>query len=719
MISMPHGTCSRPGSVVDRGVVFDFKARQCPAGGGNNICFGANNMKPFTFNQEVCRNLDKARNLEWLCTNGLGGYASGTIAGINSRKYHGYLVASLRPPIDRYVLWSRVEDRIIIGEKGYALSTNEFPGAIEPTGYRNLAGFTQSAGPVWDYRCGDVLVRKTLIMPWQQQTAVLRYELIEPPARRQEIRLMVLNMLSGRHFHATTNSENRLNWTPVDSGGDGQKIGFHAVGCPFEIHFSHNAADFHDGPCWWYNFVLSREMQRGYPDRDDLWTPGALEFLLKPGRPAFIIGSIRPIDPVEHSSLVLKEQARREQITAAPAVDEPYQDILEQLFAAADQFVVRRATDKKQKQKMSVIAGYPWFEDWGRDTFISLPGLTLVPNRADAARDILTVFADHIQNGLVPNRFPDDADQPDYNTVDASLWFVQAAFQYWRYTGDAAFLTDYLYGPLNQIIDRYQHGTSFGIHMDADGLICCGVPGANLTWMDAKIGDYVVTPRYGKPVEISGLWYNAVRIMEILANRRKDAPRAAELRRIAGLVEEHFPRKFQISKTGYYADVLGADDQPDGLLRPNQLIAASLPFSPVPRDHLTSMVDIARAKLLTPMGLRTLAPGSPGYCGRYQGDQTSRDHAYHQGTAWPWLIGPFVSAFTRAYPESSADERMAFIRPLFDRMAVYGIGSLAEIADGDPPHQPRGCIAQAWSVAEVLRVLWEDVLQKAPPIPGA
>lgn len=675
-------------------------------------------MKPYSFDQSICRNLDKARSLEWLCTNGLGGYASGTIAGINSRKYHAYLAASLRPPIDRYVLWSRVEDRVVIGEKGYALSTNDFPGTVEPAGYRNLVNFSQEAGPVWDFRCGDVLIRKSLIMPYQQQVSILRYELVEPPAKRQEIRLMILNMLSGRHFHNTTTSENRLNWTCINDQSDAQTMGFHAVGCPFEIYFTHNAADFHQGPCWWYNFVLSQEAQRGYPDRDDLWTPGALEFLLKPGRAAFIIASTKPINRVEHSSLVLKEQARWQQIADIPRLEEPYTNLLQALFVAADQFVVQRAADKKQRHKMSVIAGYPWFEDWGRDTFISLPGLTLVPNRADAARDILATFADHIQNGLVPNRFPDDADQPDYNTVDASLWFVNAAFAYWRYTGDLAFLTDYLYNPICQIIDHYQHGTSFGIHMDSDGLMCCGVHGANLTWMDAKIGDYVVTPRYGKPIEISGLWYNAVRITETVARHKKDLARANEMHRIAALIEKNLPAKFWLEKLGYYADVLGHGDAPDELLRPNQLIAAALPFSAVPREHLVSIVKAAQAKLFTPMGLRTLAPGSPGYCGRYQGDQTSRDHAYHQGTAWPWLIGPFVSAFTRAFPQSSHEQRFAFIRPLGDRMNVYGIGSLAEIADGDPPHQPRGCIAQAWSVAEVIRALWEDVLQKAPPIPA-
>lgn len=675
-------------------------------------------MKPFTFDQDTCRNLDRARSLEWLCTNGRGGYASGTIAGINTRKYHAYLAASLRPPIDRYILWSRVEDRIIIGEKGYALSTNDFPGAVEPTGYRNLTQFTQEAGPVWDFRCGDVLIRKSLIMPHQQQVCILRYEIIESPAKRQEIRLMVLNMLSGRHFHNTTTSENRLNWTHCSHHHDSQNMGFRAVGCPFEIYFTHNAADFHDGPCWWYNFVLTQETQRGYPDRDDLWTPGALEFLLKPGRPAFIIACTKPIDRVEHSALVLKEQARWQSIADTPALDEPYSNLLQTLFVAADQFVVQRAADIKQHHKLSVIAGYPWFEDWGRDTFISLPGLTLATNRGGAARDILATFADHIQNGLVPNRFPDDADHPDYNTVDASLWFINAAFQYWRYTGDVAFLVDYLYNPISQIIDHYQHGTSFGIHMDSDGLMCCGVPGANLTWMDAKIGDYVVTPRYGKPIEISGLWYNAVRIMELVAQYKKDTDRANQMRRIAELIEKSLPAKFWLGGAGYYADVLGPGDAPDRLLRPNQLIAAALPFSPMPREHLAAVVGTARDKLLTPMGLRTLAPGSPGYCGRYQGDQTSRDHAYHQGTAWPWLIGPFVSAFVRAFPQSSREERFAFIQPLGDRMGTYGIGSLAEIADGDAPHQPRGCIAQAWSVAEVLRVLWEDVLQKAPRIPG-
>ncbi len=674
-------------------------------------------MNPISLSEAVCRNLDASKNLEWLCTNGLGSYASGTVSGISTRKYHGYLVAALRPPIERYVLWSHVEDRVVIGEKGYPLSTNEFPGVIEPTGYRLIAGFQQTAGPVWDFRCGDVVIRKSLILPYHQQAAILRYELVDPPTKRQEIRLLALNMLSGRHFHTTTTAENRLNWGRSGNPADSEALAFKAVGCPFELFFTHNAASFHDGPSWWYNFVLSQETQRGYPDRDDLWTPGALEFLLKPGRPAFIIASTKPINRVEHSALVLKEQARWQKISESPIAGSPYTPLLETLFAAADQFVVRRATDKQQHQKKSVIAGYPWFEDWGRDTFISLPGLTLVTGRPDAAREILTTFADHIEGGLVPNRFPDDADKPDYNTVDASLWFIHAAYQYWRYTGDAAFLSDYLFTPMTRIIDAYQHGTTFGIHMDSDGLMMAGEPGCNLTWMDAKIGDYVVTPRYGKPVEISGLWYNAVCIMRLIAEMRTDKPRQRQMAQIAALIEKNFPAKFWFAAGGYYADVLGPGDQPDTRLRPNQLIAASLPFSPVPEAHLRAMVDSARTTLLTPMGLRTLAPGSPGYCGRYQGDQPSRDHAYHQGTAWPWLIGPFVSAFVRAYPDSAAEQRFAFIQPLQDHLNNYGLGSICEVADGDAPHQPRGCIAQAWSVAEMLRVLWENVLEKAPAWP--
>jgi predicted glycogen debranching enzyme len=675
-------------------------------------------VKKIVLDQSTCGNLDASIGLEWLCTNGRGGYACGAVAGVNTRKYHGYLVAAARPPLDRFVLLARVEDRIWIGPRSYALSTNEFPDVIDPQGYRNMIGFELRAGPVWRYCCGDALIEKSIVLAHGQEAVVVRYELLRPPTSSQEVRLLVQPMLAGRHFHATTGPGNRPDWRLDTESGRSVSLLLSAPQCPLRLFISHNAQRFSDGQCWWYNFILREEKSRGYPDHDDLWTPGALEFTLRMGRPVGLVAATRPVPFVEHAELILKARAREEQLSARLDDSSFAAGLVNRLSVAADDFLVQHL-EKPGHEKSSVIAGYPWFEDWGRDTFISLAGLTLVTRNYAAARSILVSFADHIRDGLVPNRFPDAADAPDYNTVDASLWFIHAAYQYWRYSDDLALLRDYLYAPLGRIIECYRQGTLYGIRMDADGLIRAGVPGVQLTWMDAKIGDRVVTPRYGKPVEVNALWYNALHIMALVAGAAGDGARAADFLGLARLAGRSFLDKFWNTAGNCLFDVIGDDGAPDASLRPNQLLAVSLPFSPLPLDKTRQTLAVVRDKLLTPLGLRTLAPNSPDYQGRYVGDQNSRDRAYHQGTVWPWLFGPFVTAFVRAYGATPEIRRQAweFIQPLEGHLLQAGLGSISEIADGDPPHQPRGCIAQAWSVAEVLRCCWEDVLGRAPAWP--
>jgi predicted glycogen debranching enzyme len=366
-----------------------------------------------------------------------------------------------------------------------------------------------------------------------------------------------------------------------------------------------------------------------------------------------------------------------------------------------------------------VIAGYPWFEDWGRDTFIALPGLTLVTGRFDVAKSILSTFADHMRRGLLPNRFPDKDFTPDYNTVDASLWFIHAAYQYWRYSGDLAFLTKYLYPKLCEVMESYRDGTDFGIRMEADGLIRAGDGNHQPTWMDAKIGDWVVTPRHGKPVEINALWYSNLRVMTLVAERAGDAARAAEFASLAERVALVFEKTYLNNMTKCLNDVIGDDGRADASIRPNQLMAVSLPFSPLSTEAQVGVVAACQKLLLTPMGMRTLAPGSPNYQGRCAGDQKTRDAAYHQGTVWPWLMGPFVSSYVkvRGGTAMARAEARGFMDPLRDHLKKAGLGSISEIADGDAPFTPRGCPAQAWSVGEVLRAYWEDVLNRAPAWP--
>jgi predicted glycogen debranching enzyme len=686
------------------------------------------------FDTEACRNFDTAISTEWLCTNGLGGYASGTISGANARKYHGYLVVAAHPPVQRYVVLSRVEDRLIVGSLAecsqagvagsggsgggtsgvYDLSTDEFADIIHPQGYKNLISFeVDPSGPVWRYQVGDAVIEKSITLVHGQDTVVVRYELISCKSG-MPVKLQLQPMLAGRDFHATIQLHQRPWWTigPVTDGS----LSVQAPECPVKLYFGHNAERFNVNACWWYNFTFRTERQRGYPDREDLWTPGMLEYALTPGSPVGFIASTKPVAWERHADLIAETEQRHEKLANAFVSTDPRDELLASLSVAADQFVVQRGGGGDKK---SVIAGYPWFEDWGRDTFIALPGLALVTQRYDVAKSILSTFADHMRRGLLPNRFPDKAFTPDYNTVDASMWFVHAAYSYWRYTGDVAFLTKYLYPKLCEIMESYRDGTDFGIRMDADGLIRAGDGNHQPTWMDAKISDWVVTPRHGKPVEINALWYSNLRVMSLVAERANDATRALTFKGLADQVSRIFEKTYFNEMTKCLNDVVADDGKPDGSIRPNQLLAVSLPFSPLSTEAQIGVVAACQKLLLTPMGMRTLAPGSPSYHGRCAGDQRARDMAYHQGTVWPWLIGPFVSAYVkvRGSTDAGRQEARAFIDPFRDHLQKAGLGSISEIADGDFPFTPRGCPAQAWSVGEVLRSYWEDVLNRAPAWP--
>jgi predicted glycogen debranching enzyme len=706
-----------------------------------------------TFDTEACRQFDTSIAAEWLVTNGLGGYASGTVAGPNTRKYHGYLVASAHPPVQRFVVLSRVEERILVSapsapasasapqESGggvYDLSTNEFADIIHPQGYKHLISFEigPTGGPVWRFQIGDAVIEKSLTLVHGEDTVILRYELVSPNAA--PVRLQLQPMFAGRDFHATIQLHQRPWWT-LSTQTD-NSLAVSAPECPIKLFLSHNADKFSVNACWWYNFTFRQETQRGYPDREDLWTPGILEFTLKPRTPVGFIASTRQVDWSKAESLIAAAKARRQKLATAFNNVDPNDGFLSDLSLAADQFIVGRASSSSPQSTggsaglattgASVIAGYPWFEDWGRDTFIALPGLTLVTGHFDIARNILATFADHMRRGLLPNRFPDKAPggvTPDYNTVDASLWFVHAAYQYWRYSGDAAFLTKYLYPKLCEVMESYRDGTDFGIRADADGLIRAGDGNHQPTWMDAKIGDWVVTPRHGKPVEINALWYSNLRIMALVAKHARDAAREKAFSELAQKVESVFEKTYFNDMTRCLNDVIGDDGKPDPSIRPNQLLAVSLPFSALTSEAQKGVVATCQKLLITPMGMRTLAPppppGSPSYHGRCAGDQRARDMAYHQGTVWPWLIGPFVSAYvkirggTGGGGDNVRNEARHFLDPFKDHLTKAGLGSISEIADGDPPYTPRGCPAQAWSVGEVLRAYYEDVLNKAPAWP--
>jgi glycogen debranching enzyme len=613
--------------------------------------------------------LDIAIRREWLETNGLGGYASSTIAGLNTRRYHGLLIAATKPPVGRMLLLSKFEETLVIEEREYELSANRYPGVVHPQGYLYLKEFRQVPFPVFVYEVEGIEIEKSVFMVHGENTTVIQYQLrarggAVPSSCTLELRPLV----AFRDHHATTHENGALD-PRFESGANSVKMTPYA-GLP-SLYLYHSGADIQPAGSWFRNFEYDRERERGLDFREDLFNPLVLVFDLHRDASASVAASTEP---------------RPTHVTApAPSRDAPS-------ARAADQFVVQRGS------QASVIAGYHWFGDWGRDTMIALPGLTLATGRYDIAKSILLAFASYVDRGMLPNRFPDAGEAPEYNTVDATLWFFEAVRALAACTEDYDFVRANLYAVLSDIVAWHERGTRYGIHTDTDGLLHAGEPGVQLTWMDAKIGDWVVTPRIGKPVEIQALWYHAMRVMEDLARRFGHDADSGHYGELADRARDSFAPLFWNEAAQCLFDVVDGDMR-DASIRPNQIFAVSLFHKMLPPEKAKAVVDTVARHLLTPYGLRTLAPSDPHYRGRYEGDPASRDSAYHQGTVWPWLIGPFVEAYRLVYGQ--APDCLGELQ----RYATdEGCGQLPEVFDGDPPHRPGGCIAQAWSVAEMLRV---------------
>jgi predicted glycogen debranching enzyme len=472
------------------------------------------------------------------------------------------------------------------------------------------------------------------------------------------------------------------------------------------LHVAHDADELDPTHFWFHNFEYEVERERGLDFVEDLFSPFALRFSLTHRAGATVIASTERRDVRRVSDYRQAEINRRKAVLEASPVEDEF---VQTLVGAADHYIVARADQR------TVIAGYHCFSDWGRDTMISLPGLTLVTGRADVARSILLAFARHVDRGMLPNRFPDAGEQPEYNTVDATLWFFEAARALLQYTGDYDFIQTNLYNVLAHIVDWHVHGTRYGIRVDQDGLLASGEAGVQLTWMDAKVGDWVVTPRYGKAVEIQALWYNALRVMEHLAAKFGDKTGKTRYTEMAATADRSFNRVFWNEAAGCLYDVVSGDAR-DASIRPNQIFAVSLPHTMVSRERAKRVVEVVERDLLTPYGLRSLAPSDPQYRGRYEGNQWSRDGAYHQGTVWAWLMGPFITAYMKLYGRTSKGPQKAaqWLAGFHEHLRDAGLGQVSEIFDGDPPHRPRGCIAQAWSVAELLRATVEDVFGVRP-----
>ncbi len=666
------------------------------------------------FGKETCGDVDAALRKEWLETNGLGGFASSTIIGLNTRRYHGLLVAATKPPLGRVVMLSKLEETLFIESQPFDLSANRYPGVVHPQGFRYLKQFRLDPFPVFTYEIEGVEIEKTVFMIHGENSTVVHYELKKNnhPEQITNLRLELRPLIAFRDYHSTTRENGAINREMEQRRGLATFTPYQ--GLP-SVHLAHNAVELRKTGDWYRNFEYDAERERGLDFSEDLFNPCVLRFGLRLRCQASVIASMEQHDVAKVAEYRQAEIARRRNVAvSSPVASVMDQDVFGQDLAnAADQYIVSRGDEK------TVIAGYHWFSDWGRDTMIALPGLTLPTGRHDLARSILRTFAQHVDQGMLPNRFPDAGETPEYNTVDATLWFFEAARAYLAYTGDLDFVRNELYPVFADIISWHVRGTRYGIKVDSSGLLSSGEAGVQLTWMDAKVGDWVVTPRRGKPVEIQALWYNALCIMENLARELADAAGQKRYRNMAAIVSWSFNRLFWNENVGCLYDVTNGAP-PDPSIRPNQIFAVSLTHSMLSPERAKSVVKKVQEHLLTPYGLRSLAPSDPQYRGRYTGNPVERDGAYHQGTVWPWLLGPFLTAYVKVNGGSEVARRQAseWLEPLREHLTDAGLGHISEIFDGDAPQSPRGCIAQAWSVAEILRAYVEDVkgIRPAPPV---
>jgi predicted glycogen debranching enzyme len=630
---------------------------------------------------------------EWIETDGLGGFASGTVSGQRTRRYHALLLVAQNPPADRVVLVNGFDAWVETPNGSHPISTQYYRNDVEsPSGHLLLCSFTNNPWPTWRYQIADdVTIVQECFVPNRVQGVAMRWSVDGP---RENVSLRIRPFLSGRDFHgmhhanpdfnsATTRHPQSISWQPY---------------CDLPLVYAQSNATFNESFHWYQSFLYSAERDRGLDDMEDLGSPGEFHWdlaqqdaylMLSAGHPlADLCGLMRATTKQYFETIEASERSRRERVGRESEIIRSY--------------VVSR------DEGTTVIAGYPWFGDWGRDTFIAMRGLCLTHRQwLDTGHDILMSWADTVSEGMLPNRFPDQGDTPEYNSVDASLWYIiaiQDSLDASRRAKHALPSEDIprLQATIDAILEGYSNGTRFGIHLDDDGLIAAGQPGVQLTWMDAKVGDWVVTPRIGKPVEIQALWLNALAFAYRFSKRWK---KQLELGRSS------FVDRFWNEEGGCLYDVVDNNHESgsvDDAFRPNQIFAVGgLPLLLLSEDKTRRVIDAVEQRLLTPLGLRSLSSDHPDYQPRYEGEVLARDGAYHQGTVWPWLMGPFVEAWLRARGNSSEakqEARKRFLLPLEMHLHQAGIGHISEICDAEPPHTPRGCPFQAWSFGEYLRI---------------
>ena len=642
-----------------------------------------------------CRqtSLEALTSMEWLVTNRLGSYASSTVLGAHTRRYHGLLVAATLPPVGRQVVLSQLREQVVVARKTYDLSTFLFPGAASPDGHERLMRFVNDTAPTWVFQFDGITVTRQLILAESANILAVRYKV----DGADSVSLRVWPLAALRDFHALRRADqpHQITFTTEDGGVRVEDRHRQAE----SLWVAWKDATFVEGPQWWYQFRYPADIQRGQEGLEDLYTPGCFQWGAEPGRWTQLTAATESTGPIDFDVAVGTRRRRRAELVQA--VGEQADDTTRRLAMACDDFLVTRSAPSGPSS--TVVAGYHWFGDWGRDSFIALPGLTLLTGRHDEARRVLDTFTHAIADGMIPNRFDDYGGSPHYNSIDASLWFILAVDRYLRATGDEDSWNQEFAGPVRSILQAYQNGTHFQIHADADGLIRGGSRDTQLTWMDVKFADQAVTPRQGKPVEINALWLEALHIMAERSSEVDD-PSAEEYAAEAQRVARAFVEAFWYAQGGYLYDCIG-ETEPDRSLRPNQIIAVAMPHCPLSLDQQTRVVNVVIDRLLTPCGLRTLDSDDPRYRGGYGGSWESRDRAYHQGTAWVWPMGWLVQAYLKVHEFSDAARRQAadWLRPFDRHLREAGLGTVSEIFDGDAPHRPRGCVAQAWSVAELLR----------------
>lgn len=646
----------------------------------------------FTIDSSTIHRFERAIQYEWLETNGLGGYASSTIIGTHTRRYHGLLVAALAPPVGRTVLLSKMDETLFVNGREFELGANKYQGTVFPNGYIFQQKFQQEWFPEFYYEVQGIRLKKTIVAVHGENTTLVLYEVLSAD---QHFRMNLLPLIANRDYHHLGHQQSLYGRQAImEADVLCYRKDLNSPNCYISAPHAQFVA--HDD--WYYRLEFPIEQYRGLDAQEDLFSPGSISVELEAGSRFGMIVSTENPRGRDPWAMMEVERERRRELVDKSGFDEP---MLKQLVKAADQFIVQRSESLK-----TIIAGYHWFSDWGRDSMIALPGLCLATGREEDAEKILHAFAEAVSEGMLPNRFPDSGEEPEYNTIDATLWFFVAVYKYLQATKVKSQDLAVFLPIMADILDWHKGGTRYNIHMDKDSLLSGGIDGVQLTWMDAKVDDWVVTPRIGKAVEINALWYNAWAIYAWMRNQNGEKEIAQTAQEQAKEIKKQFVKQFWNEETECLFDLINGEFK-DPQIRPNQLFAISLPFSLLSKSKAQKVLVKIERELFTPVGLRSLSPQSPDFEGHYGGDQYRRDGAYHQGTVWGWLIGPYLDSVVRTRGSLGRAQARSVVKTLEEQLYKDGIGTLSEIYDGNAPWNARGCVAQAWSVSEVLRVCAE------------